>query len=141
MKNKKEIKKSRFQRFIEYIEFDLFVMQVLYGKKFKEIEYWYNEHKKDCGGTLKFTFRQYAKFWLEHKYGDVYKMVNRDGTFMECTVMTFPLRSTYEGEKVKMFSDLRALMLMNKPLIVDGEKHMDIREVPVHFLERINQTK
>ena len=137
---KKGDRGSLIQRIIEYIELDLFFMQVLFGKKFKEIEYCFNEHKKDCGGKVKFTLSQYATFWLQDKPGNLYKMVNRDGSFMECEVLYYPLRSTYENGKVKMFSDLRALMRMKKPLVSEGEEHMDIREVPVHFLELITKS-
>lgn len=86
------------------------------------IKHCFTEHAKL--GEIKFSYEQYEKFWVEHKVGDEYRMVNRDKTSVICKVAYYPLPD---------FADLRALIEIK---IKDGT---DFREVPVHYLERIKK--
>ena len=90
----------------------------------KLIQHCFDEHKKDFNDNIKFDFAQYEKFWKEHQIGDEYKMVNRDKSYVICKVAYYPLPT---------YPDLRALIEIK---IEDG---IDYREVPIHFLEKLNK--
>lgn len=83
------------------------------------IHFCFNEHVKDIGGKVFFTFDEYRSFWINHKTGDVYELVNRNGSFETCRVVYYP---------VPYYKDLRALVEIKKGGI------SDFREVPVKFL-------
>jgi hypothetical protein len=99
------------------------------------IQHCFDEHVKDAGVTVKFTFEEYKDFWLQHNHGDVYLMKNRDKSTVECTIAYYPLASTYltnaQGiTSLKVYDDLRALI----EIPIKGG--YDLREIPVVFLTK-----
>lgn len=90
------------------------------------IKYCFHKHAELFNGALKFSFEQYYKFWIEHKVGTVYKLKHRNGKFDLCKVAYYPL---------PYYNDLRALVEFERK---DG---VDLRDVPVHFLEKYNENE
>lgn len=88
----------------------------------KVIKFCFDEHVKDLNEEIKFTYEQYESFWLNHKLGDNYRMKNRDGSYVNCKVVYYPL---------PYYADLRALIELER------EVGVDLRDVPVYFLEKI----
>lgn len=79
----------------------------------------FNEHVKDIGGRVLFTFDEYRAFWLSHSVGDRYSMRNRDGSIIDCSVAYYP---------IPYYKDLRAL------IEISNGAYIDFREVPIRFL-------
>lgn len=67
--------------------------------------------------------------WLSHKIGDRYRM---DGSG-EWELYYYPING--DGKTQKPYAEPRALMKMDK--IFNGEMGMDLREVPLRYIERI----
>lgn len=61
-------------------------------------------------------------FWTNHKIGDTYSMVNRDGSSEVCKVAYYPLGN---------YKDFTALIEINRG------SYNDFREVPIRFLTKI----
>ena len=77
--------------------------------------------------------------WADHKIGQLYSMVNRDGNHSgEWKMVYYPLEGTWEGSGVDKkwleFDEPRALIEqpMNKRQGVT-----DFREVPLRYLKKI----
>jgi len=108
------------------------------------IEYLYNTHKENAG-ELKYTIEQLREFYDQHKPSDIYKMVNRDKSYVICKVAYFPLDCTYDcnydregnliSSELKYFNDLRALVE------IEVKGGIDFREVPVHYLEKTSEVE
>ncbi len=94
-------------------------------RRFKVIRTCYNEHQADFAPSLQFSLIEYANFWIKSKPSTVYKMKNRDGTYVYCKVAYYPLPG---------FKDLRALVEIKMP------NGTDFREVPVHYLIETNDS-
>lgn len=86
------------------------------------IQHCFNEHSKDLDDAIKFTYEEYEKFWLSHNTGDNYRMKNRDGSYVFCKIAYYPL---------PYYPDLRAL------IEIERDAGVDLRDVPVCFLEKI----
>lgn len=83
------------------------------------IEHCFNEHLKDLGNVY-FTLEEYTEFWVNHKPGKEYTMVNKDKSAVVVQVVYYPL---------PYYKDLRACIEFPIP------GGIDYREVPIKFLK------
>lgn len=119
----------------------LLLIQYKHWNEFKVIKHCFESHKKDCGGKIKFTLLQYAQFWVQHKTGDKYTMATKESEPLLCTMVYYPISSTYDtklnkrrevvGTVLKQLNDLRAVVEIKTK---DGT---ELRETPIHYLENI----
>lgn len=85
------------------------------------IQFCFDEHVKDIGGLVQFTFHEYASFWKGNEPGIKYELKNRNGSTETCVVAYYPL---------PYYKDLRALVE------IKSGSYIDFREVPVRFLNK-----